>query len=417
MAIKYLMQNNVDQVTFYPTGNFYKSSYNYLVWANQITQQNHYYLTEVDLTNVTKAVFTCDVSYGTGGAVADTWFWVDGKYREIVATDVAYNVSVSIQITDEMQGPGKEIGLHAYGNGDSAIGGVQNPTIYLEYPDSYTIIALAGEGISFVYPEKQEINPGYSTTEIAAMVTEGYHWGSWSDGTSVNPYPSFIPTSSVSLTAKAIGNTYYVSYKKNGAYVGKSDSAITGTMLDSTHIYGTAKTLNTNTYSLKGYTFDGWNTKSNGSGVNYANNASVNALTTTANSTINLYAKWKPNTYTIIYNANGGSGSMSNSVHTYDTQKVLNKNTFIKSGYIFIGWSTSASSTKVIYKDEEKVLNLLSVSGDTVTLYAVWIQEGTVQIFVNNAFHTAQVYLYNNNNWHLTQPNIFLIDNWKLNGG
>lgn len=416
MAIKYLMQNNVDKATFYTTGNFFKNG-NFLVWINQITQQSHYYLTNVDLTNVKKIVFTCDTSFGTGeGAVADMWFLVNGEQRLIVSNGETSKVSISINLTSAMQGPNKEIGLHAYGNG-STYGGVQNPTIYLEYPDSYTITALAGEGISFVYPEKQEINPGYSTTEIAAMVTEGYHWGSWSDGTSVNPYPSFIPTSSVSLTAKAIGNTYYVSYKKNGAYVGKSDSAITGTMLDSTHIYGTAKTLNTNTYSLKGYTFDGWNTKSNGSGVNYANNASVNALTTTANSTINLYAKWKPNTYTIIYNANGGSGSMSNSVHTYDAQKILNKNTFIKSGYIFIGWSTSASSTKVIYKDEEKVLNLLSVSGGTVTLYAVWIQEGTVQIFVNNAFHTAQVYLYNNNNWHLTQPNIFLIDNWKLNGG
>ena len=52
-----------------------------------------------------------------------------------------------------------------------------------------------------------------------------------------------------------------------------------------------------------GYTFKGWATSSNGS-VAYASGASY-----TANANIVLYAIWQKNTYTVKYNANGGTGS------------------------------------------------------------------------------------------------------------
>ena len=188
-------------------------------------------------------------------------------------------------------------------------------------------------------------------------------------------------------------------------------------MSNSTHVYGTAKALTSNAYSLTGYTFNGWNTSTNGTGTNYANGYTIPAntgLTTTANATVNLYAKWKANTYTIVYNANGGSGSMSNSTHTYDQSKTLTKNAFTKSGYIFIGWATS-STGNVAYVDEASVLNLLT-SG-TITLYAVWVKEGTVRIFVDGQYKMAQVYVFDNGSWHLSQPYISDSNEWKLNGG
>ena len=78
-------------------------------------------------------------------------------------------------------------------------------------------------------------------------------------------------------------------------------------------------------------------------------------------------------TYSVKYNANGGSGTMSNSSHTYDTAKALTANAFTRSGYVFLGWSTSATGS-VVHADKASVKNLTTTCGGTVTLYAIWEQ-------------------------------------------
>lgn len=270
---------------------------------------------------------------------------------------------------------------------------------------NFTITAVAGTGISSVSPATQSVQSGSISSAITATVKSGYHWGSWSDGTTTNPYPAFTVTAAKTITANAIGNTYYVAYNKN-------DDLATGTMANSTHIYGTAKALTTNAFQKTGYTFAGWATSSTGNVV-YADGVSVSTLTTTAGTTVTLYAKWVANTYTVAYNANGGSGTMSSITHTYDSSKSLTKNTFTKEGYIFIGWATS-SSGNVVYTNEQNVKNL-TTSG-TITLYAVWVREGTVRIMINGTYKIAQAYIFNNGAWHLTQPYTYS-SGWKLNGG
>jgi uncharacterized repeat protein (TIGR02543 family) len=48
--------------------------------------------------------------------------------------------------------------------------------------------------------------------------------------------------------------------------------------------------------------------------------------------------------------------------------------------YKFLGWSTSAGSTKVVYSDGQEVINLASNNGDVVDLYAVWEEVGLAHI-------------------------------------
>ena len=59
--------------------------------------------------------------------------------------------------------------------------------------------------------------------------------------------------------------------------------------------YGVSKQLPANTYSRKGFIYNGWNTNANGTGNAYADKATVNNLTTTNNGTVTLYAQWKNN--------------------------------------------------------------------------------------------------------------------------
>ncbi len=78
------------------------------------------------------------------------------------------------------------------------------------------------------------------------------------------------------------------------------------------------------------------------------------------------------NTYSVVYNKNGGTGTMANSSHTYDTAKKLSANTYTKTGYTFQEWNTRADGSGTSYGDKESVKNLTSANNGTANLYAVW---------------------------------------------
>ena len=75
-------------------------------------------------------------------------------------------------------------------------------------------------------------------------------------------------------------------------------------------------------------------------------------------------------TYTVSYSSNSGSGSMSSTTCTIGTACTLSTNAFTRSGYKFLGWSTTSTGAQ-IYRDGESVTNLTS-GGKSITLYAVW---------------------------------------------
>ena len=105
-----------------------------------------------------------------------------------------------------------------------------------------------------------------------------------------------------------------------------------------------------------------------------ATNAASTTITgtgTTGNST-NLTATFTPITYTIAFNANGGSGTMTNQASVaYDSETTIKANTFTRTGYNFAGWAESAGGA-VVRADGAAHGNLSSTDGATVTLYAKW---------------------------------------------
>ena len=84
-----------------------------------------------------------------------------------------------------------------------------------------------------------------------------------------------------------------------------------------------------------------------------------------------LPIRYLSQSYTVKFNANGGSGTMSNQSFAYGEAKNLTANAFTRTGYTFQGWATSASGAKV-YSDKQSVSNLTKESNATVNLYAVW---------------------------------------------
>lgn len=111
------------------------------------------------------------------------------------------------------------------------------------------------------------------------------------------------------------------------------------TMSPQTMVIGISANLTTNSYTRTGYTFDGWNTDSNGNGTGYTDGQSVTNVTNIPNTTVTLYAQWQTEDYNITYNLDGGSVATSNPA-TYNietTTFTLNNPT--KDGYTFKGWS------------------------------------------------------------------------------
>ena len=77
--------------------------------------------------------------------------------------------------------------------------------------------------------------------------------------------------------------------------------------------------------------------------------------------------------YTIEYNANGGSGSMGHDVHGYGIEQNLLINNFTPpAGYSFAGWARLPNASYIEFSDGELVLNLTNEKNATVKLYAVW---------------------------------------------
>lgn len=143
--------------------------------------------------------------------------------------------------------------------------------------------------------------------------------------------------------------TYTLSYNGNGA-TGGSTASQTG---------GTTYTVRSCGFTKTGHTFQYW---TSGSYKYYPGDS----ITLTANRT--LYAYWKANTYTVAYNANGGSGAPSSQTKYYGTTLTLSSTKPTWSGHTFLGWSTSSDrNAEVQYQAGGKY-----TANAGATLYAVW---------------------------------------------
>lgn len=77
---------------------------------------------------------------------------------------------------------------------------------------------------------------------------------------------------------------------------------------------------------------------------------------------------YNPNTYTVKYNANGGTGSTGDTYHTYDKDGNLAHNGFSRTGYTFGGWTDGTNT----YSAGQTVKNLTATNGGVITLSAIW---------------------------------------------
>ncbi len=169
--------------------------------------------------------------------------------------------------------------------------------------------------------------------------------------TGVNP--SRIDTGTVfGCTLPAVTWQWTVNYNANGG---------SGAPYSQIKNYGSTLKLSSSKPTRTGYIFQGWATSSGG-GVAYSPGASY-----TANSGVTLYAVWKKITYSVKYDANGGTGAPAAQTKSYGDTLKLSTTKPTRNLYNFLGWGTSAASTTVAYAPGANY-----TKNEAVTLYAIW---------------------------------------------
>lgn len=188
-------------------------------------------------------------------------------------------------------------------------------------------------------------------------------WGTYSTDTSANYNPGSNYTSNSGTTLYAIWTanvpepeTYTISYNANGGSGAPSAQVKTENV---------TLTLSSTKPTRSGYTFKGWSTSKTATSPTYSAGGSY-----TTNASATLYAVWEqnaPTTYTVSYNANGGSGAPSSQTKTQNVTLTLSSTKPTRSGYTFLGWSTSSTATSPTYYASGSY-----TANASATLYAVW---------------------------------------------
>jgi uncharacterized repeat protein (TIGR02543 family) len=321
---------------------------------------------------------TYDANGATGGAVP-----VDnGSYQEGQTVTVLGNTGALVRPGYAFSGWNRQ----ANGSGTSYAPaatftmGAANVTLYAKWTliPTYSV-TYSGNGATsgFAPVDNGAYEEGATVTVLGntgSLGLPGYAFSGWNtaangSGTSYAPAATFtMGASDVTLYAQwTLIPTYTVTYAGNGA-TGGAVPVDAGS-----YQQGATVTVLGNTGSLvrAGYSLNGWNTQSNGSGTSYAPAATF--AMGTAN--VTLYAQWTLNpTYTVTYDGNGNTGGTVpvGGAHvqgtTVTTATIDLKDPMVRTGYTFCGWNTQADGNGTTYAPG----STFTMGAANVTLFAMW---------------------------------------------
>lgn len=267
-----------------------------------------------------------------------------------IGTISGEHTALIIQTTDGNMVSSVQTGLQ-YTVKYNANGGIQNTCPYPER--NYTQTKNSGEDLILSSVEPRHSNALYKFSG----------WAESPDATTAK-YSSggtFRKNQNVTLYAVWTKVTYSVTYLSN---VNKN---ITGLPAEDRGIEpGTNYRIwNKAVPKGEGYTFLCWNTSADGSGVRYNPGDAI-----TVNDNLVFYAIWNVQEYKLTYNKNTNDNVTDmpvDEIHQYNTTFFLSTKVPKRTGYKFVGWSTTPNGAVTNPNG-----SLYTMSAQNVTLYAVW---------------------------------------------
>ena len=176
----------------------------------------------------------------------------------------------------------------------------------------------------------------------------------------------FTVTSDITLYANWTPIIYTVEYDKN-------DGTSVIPMVPQLCIYDVSQKLYPNIFTRTGYDFAGWNTKANGNGTAYIDEASFKNLTAVNEAKVTLYAQWAAKTYTVTLNKNNGAGGTDTVTATFGSSMPSGATAPTRTGYTFQGYyDTSSASGGTQYYNANMTSARTWDKATDITLYARW---------------------------------------------
>ena len=238
-----------------------------------------------------------------------------------------------------------------------------NRTLVAKYQiKSYVVNAVSDDTTKgIVSPAGQTVEHGKNATVTASRKT-GYKFDGWYNGTtkvtSTNPY-TFAPTANITLTAKwainTVSDTIKISPSGGGTVspnpvIGQEHTAISTTATPAT-----------------GYNFKHWRYNDSSASGGYSESTN-NPLKITVTGKRDVTAVFELKSYTVTWNANGGTVSPASVSKTHGstlgTLPTPTREATAEYSYTFAGWFTATSGGT-------QISTTTTVTGN-VTYYAHW---------------------------------------------
>ena len=223
-----------------------------------------------------------------------------------------------------------------------------------------TYNANGGKGAPVAQTNKYTVATKISTTKPTRKYYTFLGWSKNKNATSAQYVGNDTYTGGVSMTLYAVWqeNTRTVTYNANGG---------TGAPAAQSAKVNTAITISSAKPTRENFTFVGWGTSANAKVVSYEAGDSY-----TSKESITLYAIWEENeapvvSYTVSFNANGGTGAPANQTVEAGQKLTIPSTTPSRENYNFIGWSLDNNATSADYLPGKSYM-----IKSNVTLYAVW---------------------------------------------
>lgn len=296
-------------------------------------------------------VLTADgVSTLRGAAELDgvTYYVYDGRYAEYISSpawqDIADRVYPIVDLAD---------GVH---------------TVVFEFRGG--TIETAGLGAERTYTSVAD--GGKVDISMYVPTRLGYTFTGWFESDDNGETLAVAPvdkdtvyTSDTKLYAGWRANRYTVSYHDKDTVDLLPDPQ--------TFMYGVPGSITEQELTRNGYSFAGWSLSEDAAQVDYLPGQEVLSLASEDGAEIKLYAVWAANSYTIAFDANGGSNAPGQQTGiAFDEEVALSSGAPTRDGYRFLGWSLTRGSIVAAYQPGDKVKGLVAAEGGVVTLYAVW---------------------------------------------
>ena len=271
----------------------------------------------------------------------------------------------------------------------------------------HTVTLYPGEGVS-VTPTSVRVAVG-DTWVLPTPERTGHAFSGWyteaAGGELIENGSVVASTSVTALYAHYAPNEYTVAFAGNGA---------TGSMSAQAFSYDEAKALAANAFVRKGHSFLGWGLAATDEAAAFADGEIVSNLTAVADATVTLHALWSVNSYTVSFDAGGGSGSMDPFTKNYGEVFTLPAAAFTKDGLPFRGWLGSDGSR---YADGATVSNLTDRADGTFVLSAVWPGAAYVAFDPNGATNaTMSVQRFTDDDEQPLTSNAFVRTGYSFSG-